>query len=445
MSLSGPAFGQGLILNEDGIDLVPQKESSEGSKNVDEKIDNTYAVSLREHCPSPQDQGQDANCVGWSVGYAAQTIRKAYLEKITDKRAIDSMAFSPYFIYNNIKLKDCEMGAEIPEALQFLIRTGNVLFTHFEEGKSDCYATPKNGQYEEAMKNRISNFQKLFTPDDSKQKKIREVKEALINGFPVVIAMNITESFTKLSFGDAVWYSEGGSQIPQGGHALVVIGFDELSNSFEVMNSWGDRWADGGFVHIRYEDFDKYVKYGFCFADKLDKQFSMMINFKRNIMISNEGKASFEKELFRWNENKYSLVSSKYHPNTNYVIDIYHSDSDYKLYCFNASGQGTYNELFRIDGSENQLITNIKSFGFTLPPLKFTDPESERFVFIICKNILSQERINEISFCSSDEQINTLFADEINKTDRIISYSRVAITGSIENNTMIIPIEFGVK
>jgi len=218
-----------------------------------------------------------------------------------------------------------------------------------------------------------------------------------------------------------------------------------LRNAFEVMNSWGDRWADGGFVYMKYEDFDKYVKYGFCFADKLEKQFSMMINFNRNVMITNEGKASFEKEIFKWNENKYSLVSSKYHPNTKYVIEIYHSAPDYNLYCFNASGQRTYNELFRIDGSKNQLLTNIKSFGFTLPPLKFTDPESERFVFIICENVLNPERIIEISSCTSDEQIITLFADEINITDRIISYSRVAITGSIENNTMIIPVEFVVN
>ena len=435
---------QGLIMEDEGMDLVPQRVSV-GSKNMDTEIENTYSVSLREYCPTPRNQGEDANCVGWSVGYAAQTIRKAYAEDIKDIKKIDSFAFSPFFIYNNIKLKSCAMGAEIPEALQFLIRTGNVPMTSFEAGRTDCNAIPKNINYEEALSYRIQDFTKLFSPKDSKQKKIKAVKESLIKGYPIVIAMNILESFASMDYGTDQWYSETGSQVPAGGHALVVIGYDELKNSFEVMNSWGDRWADDGFAFIDYDDFHKYVRYGFAFGETEEDPFSIMINFDRNIMITAEGKQYSEKELFRWSKNKYKLASSDYRPNSTYVLKIYHSQEDYKLYCFNASGSGNYKELFRIDGSEKELMTDMKSFGFTLPPLNFTDPSSERFLFLISDGELSSNEIEGIKTTGSVEAATELFQDRVNTENRILSYSRVAMTGDISDNLMLVPIEFENK
>jgi hypothetical protein len=442
--ISSNVFGQGLVVNTEGIDLVPQRVS-EGSKNMDEKIENTFSFSLRDYCPTPKDQGEDANCVGWSVGYAAQTIRKAFSDSITDRTAIDSFAFSPYFIYNNIKLKNCAMGAEIPEALQFLIRTGNISIDRFEAGKSDCFAVPTKYHYEEALDNRIEDFQKLFSPNDSKQKKIKAVKEALLNGYPVVIAMNILKSFANMDHGTEMWYSEAGSQIPAGGHALVVIGFDELKNSFEVMNSWGDRWADDGFAFINYNDFSKYVRYGFTFGDREEEPFSIMINFDRNIMITNDGEQHTEKELFRWDKNKYTLASGEYRPNSTYLLSIFHSQREYNMYCFNASGSGSYHELFRIDGSENELITDMKSFGFSLPPLNFSDPVAEKFLFIVSDEKLNDEQLEAVSKMDKVELINVLFNTETTAQENIISFSRVAITGNIMDKPMIIPVEFSTK
>jgi len=421
------------------------KETSLGSKAEEEKIEHTYSLSLREYCPTPRNQGQDANCVGWSVGYAAQTIRMAYVNKLNDQRIIDSLSFSPHFIYNNVKLKDCAMGAEIPEAFQFLIRTGNVSLRQFTEGSEDCFAVPNEKDFEDAGKNRINDFTKLFTPEDSKQIKIKEVKKALINGYPVVIAMNILKSFTQMKPGEQQWYSKVGSQVPVGGHALVVIGFDELKNAFEVMNSWGTEWADNGYAYINYNDFDTYARYGFTFRDQEKEPFATMIDFNRNIMITADGSSYFEKELFRWHKDRYILAAEDYQPNSTYRIKIYHSNKRYKLYCFNASGNTNYSELFRIDGTHRQLITDVKSYGLTLPPLEFTDPESERFVFIFSAMDLTAEELHSIALCSAVECVLELFSENINNERRILSYSRVAITSSLGSQKLIIPVDFKVK
>jgi hypothetical protein len=48
-------------------------------------------------------------------------------------------------------------------------------------------------------------------------------------------------------------------------HAMVVVGYDDNEGCFELFNSWGGKWARGGFVKVRYEDFQKYCKRAFVF------------------------------------------------------------------------------------------------------------------------------------------------------------------------------------
>jgi hypothetical protein len=46
---------------------------------------------------------------------------------------------------------------------------------------------------------------------------------------------------------------------------MVVVGFDDGREAFEVMNSWGTGWGNDGFIWIKYRDFEKYVHYGYIF------------------------------------------------------------------------------------------------------------------------------------------------------------------------------------
>ena len=43
------------------------------------------------------------------------------------------------------------------------------------------------------------------------------------------------------------------------GHAMCIVGFDDtkFGGAFEIVNSWGDDWANGGYIWIRYDDLYK--------------------------------------------------------------------------------------------------------------------------------------------------------------------------------------------
>src|ERR1035437_103512 len=101
----------------------------------------------------------------------------------------------------------------------------------------------------------------------SQIKKILPVKKALSENKPIEFGMYCcSETFCKLS-GNGYWNPNPNeyTSMPKGGHALVVIGYDDEINggSFEIMNSWGEAWGNQGFAWIKYFDFNVFSKYAF--------------------------------------------------------------------------------------------------------------------------------------------------------------------------------------
>ena len=38
-----------------------------------------------------------------------------------------------------------------------------------------------------------------------------------------------------------------------GGHAVVIVGYDDKPETFDVLNSHGSQFADGGYFRLKYE------------------------------------------------------------------------------------------------------------------------------------------------------------------------------------------------
>ncbi|MEG1808824.1 MAG: C1 family peptidase, partial [Oscillospiraceae bacterium] len=46
-----------------------------------------------------------------------------------------------------------------------------------------------------------------------------------------------------------------------GGHALLIVGYDDAKRWFVIRNSWGRKWGDKGYGYMPYE----YVERGYAF------------------------------------------------------------------------------------------------------------------------------------------------------------------------------------
>jgi Domain of unknown function (DUF4384)/Papain family cysteine protease len=215
-------------------------------------------VSLREYCPTPQDQGVYQNCVGWAVGYAACTISEAIVhEALTDKKlnskTLNTIATSPTYIYTRIKPPK-DVSCATPTYMENVMNElkGNVI-PRYQDFSDVCL--PPN----EAPKNivtgvRIENFVSLFQTSDSKKQKLYAIRQTLANKKPVVLGILCFKSLRQTK---KVW-SGNLSSYSGSCHAVCVTGYDDTfeGGAIEVMNSWGTDWGEGGFSMIRYRDLD---------------------------------------------------------------------------------------------------------------------------------------------------------------------------------------------
>jgi len=258
-------FTTGLLFSQEKYSNV--KELAPLTTRSLSGIPSSY--SLKAYCPTPLSQGRQPSCVGWASGYAARTIsyaiKKNWANNVT---LINQNIFSPAFVYNTIKSKEdvnCKKGSYIADAMYLIKNYGITKFNDFPYSDQKCSTKPSIYGMQLAKQNKIATFLKLANWNNP-YKLADKVKKAIANKNPVVIGMRVSSSFYKVA---GAW---SGVQVGNvGGHAMVVIGYDDTKygGAFELMNSWGSRWGNNGFGWVRYADFEKYVKTAYVMVDNI--------------------------------------------------------------------------------------------------------------------------------------------------------------------------------
>ena len=72
----------------------------------------------------------------------------------------------------------------------------------------------------------------------------------------MVCGIQVFESFQNVSSDGLVPVPQSGEKL-LGGHAIVLVGFDESKQLVEFRNSWGDGWGDYGYGWLPYAYFDR--------------------------------------------------------------------------------------------------------------------------------------------------------------------------------------------
>jgi hypothetical protein len=290
-------FGSGALLDENKYVSVPL--AAPLTSETYEKI--PYRYSLKNYCPNPGDQRESGTCVGWAVGYGARTMIEAISKgwtTLNDKDSINNHAFSPSFIYNTILdnegISDCSIGGYIVDALDLLKQKGVVLYQQFPFDEN-CQQLPDTMLKQEALKYRIMDYQRLtfYNKDDAKTNKVRD---CIANNLPVVVGIKILDNLKNPKHDKFTWNPKLSNQTRGITHAMVVVGYDDTEQTFELMNSWGDEWCNDGFFYISYADFNQYVReaYVLIFDRPAMKNRNDQTNLAANInfkLLATEGTA----------------------------------------------------------------------------------------------------------------------------------------------------------
>ena len=339
-------FSQGLIIGEQGDTLYQQLPTlpivNDGAKST---LNAIHAWSLKPYCPTPKHQGKNGSCVGWAVGYAALTIQHALVNNWKGQSyLITQNAFSPMFIYNQIKTGDCQSGSYIQDALALLKNKGALLATDFDSYKN-CAKLPTEEDLAMATANKIENFHALFPTDASSQTKINQIKLSLTQNHPVIVGMKLPQNFNKIKRKNKYWKPKIRKKTKFFGHSMVVVGFDDSRGAFEVMNSWGNKWGNNGFIWIKYRDFAKYCKYAFLLElpkkTTLQNQYTGQFHLRKFQALMANGQALFSDEKVQLTNGIYRLQNKAFSTQTIFQLSARQLSEQTYLYAFGLESNGT--------------------------------------------------------------------------------------------------------
>jgi hypothetical protein len=253
-TLQAQDYATGLVFDESTYQATPSIAPS-SSRSF---ITLPTRFTLQKYCPTPGNQGEQGSCVAWALT-SARMIHYAKRWNLSEQATIDSLRFSPSFIFNQVRDYNdynCSTGTNFFKALTLLKQQG------VDQLRYHPYACngnqPSKTSLDRAILYRIQDFARI---DIASYDPIFALKRLLNEGYPIVVGMQVWKSFTRASDGKMIW--SGIRDEMGGGHAMVIIGYDDnivAGGAVLLLNSWGQKWGQGGYIWVKYEDLKKDAK-----------------------------------------------------------------------------------------------------------------------------------------------------------------------------------------
>ena len=305
--LSIIAQGQGMVFDQEAFDKGESYEMERSDFIPD-------AFSLKKYAPYVLRQ-QLSTCVAYSTA-TALTMLNAILKNEADTKIISIQMLSPHWIYYRNRDntdKACKEGLNIDKAMVDLLNYGAPYMLMVEYPDFHPYGEVQLCNYyppdfEKDLATAVAN-----KPDEIfRVKSTDEIKAVISKGLPVVIGMNVPNSF-EMAIGKSLWTPKiTETKLDGYGHALVVVGYDDKKHggSFEILNSWGEAWGNGGYIWVKYSDFKKFFLGGYALykEKKLRAESPNMSGKEKSVLIDNDIKLSKSskqkksKDVNRWKE-----------------------------------------------------------------------------------------------------------------------------------------------
>ena len=206
-------------------------------------------VDLRQWCSDVEDQGQAGSCTGNATAGALE-----FLEIRNGKPNSGIVQKSRLFPYYNGRgwwYKRQDSGACIRDVIKGVAKYGCCNETVWPYDIRLVTRTPSRAAYTDGQRNRITAYAKLTggTALDT----LDNIRETLANGFPVVFGFDCFDNVLSAACSvDGVVKVPAKTEVIQGGHAVLAVGYDDAKQEIIFRNSWGTKWGDKGYGRLPY-------------------------------------------------------------------------------------------------------------------------------------------------------------------------------------------------
>jgi len=208
-------------------------------------LDKPASVDLRPLCSPVDSQGILATSASYSFAAAIE-----FLDNSRNPSSGSTCQVSRLFAYYNERILTNAIhnsaGVALKDGIVALTKHGVCSEANWPFDPLKLTTVPDQAAYD-AASYRIGAYARVLTLD------INSIKAVLASNYPVVISMQVFDSFE----GNAVAAS-GIVQMPLdgerqlGGHATLIVGYDDITQRVIARNSWGASWGQGGYFTLPY-------------------------------------------------------------------------------------------------------------------------------------------------------------------------------------------------
>ena len=201
-------------------------------------------VDLRTDTIPVFDQGALGSCTAnaVSVAFAFSVLKQQEEELYTPSRL---------FIYYNTRVlegnEDRDTGATLRNTVKSMNKVGTCDENVWPYVISKFTNKPTDKCYTIAKDNKAIKYERLT-------RSLYDFKACLAAGFPFVGGFAVYESFQSREVAKTgKMPMPGKDEKFYGGHAIIVMGYDDEMQCFIVRNSWGNKWGDKGYFYMPYD------------------------------------------------------------------------------------------------------------------------------------------------------------------------------------------------
>jgi len=231
------------LLFNDNLDKI----AAVGASVANPGIETNGVLDLRHWCPPVENQGQASSCVGNSV--------VGGLEFLQIRNGVAFEDLSRLFVYYNSRLmhqqQDKDEGTYIRLAMGTLSSLGTCTEKKWPYDLKTLFTRPSWGSYREAYPNKIDGYYRI---DGTGQSRIDKIKQALAAQHPVVFGMAVDSNYMDVGQDGMMLAFDKSKAV--GGHAQLIVGYNEPLRRFIVRNSWGTYWGVDGYCYCPYDNLD---------------------------------------------------------------------------------------------------------------------------------------------------------------------------------------------
>jgi C1A family cysteine protease len=200
------------------------------------------SVDMRSQCPPIYDQGELGSCTGNAIAGAVQfDLMKQHMQDFIPSRL---------FIYYNERVTEgtvnSDSGASIRDGIKSVVNQGVCPETEWPYDINKFIDEPSQQCYTDALVTKAASYSTVAQT-------LSQMKGCLASGYPFVIGFTVYQSFESdevAKTGIVQMPSPGDGVV--GGHAVLVVGYDDSQNSFICRNSWGTEWGMAGYFSMPY-------------------------------------------------------------------------------------------------------------------------------------------------------------------------------------------------